>query len=346
MEYFLGVDAGGSKTHAMILDLHGHVQGFGSSGCGNHQVNGLNSAVAEIKKAVDTAAQQTNISFSDIQVGAFCLAGADLQTDYELLIPAMESLRVARKVLVKNDTMAALRASITRPWGVAVICGSGFNAAARSIDGIEIVFPALGYISGDWGGGSQLSHEMIRLVMRAWDGRGEKTSLTQAVLDNLDVRDEETLLEQLYTEKISEQRLLQLVPLLFTAAESDDLVSQKLVIQMGEEVAVAANALIKRLSMQSLDVEVGLAGGVFKNKGCLLIDTVIHHIHQVAAKAIVRKTRYEPVVGAALSALEGGGVTVSQLVYQQLDETLPAQLRYEDAASRSSPVKTGSEHKM
>jgi N-acetylglucosamine kinase-like BadF-type ATPase len=330
MIFALGVDGGGSKTHALVLDENGYTRGFGSSGCGNHQVHGLEPAMSEIESAVQTAIEQSALTPIEIQQGCFCLAGADLKSDYQILIPAMQSLNLAQTIMVKNDTLAALRASITRPWGVVVICGSGFNAAARSPNGSEFVFPALGYISGDWGGGGRLSEEIIRLVMRAWDGRGEKTLLTRIVLKFLDSPSEEVLLERLYKEEIPYRHLLHLVPLLFQAAESGDLPSQRIIIQLGEEVAVSATTLIKRFSMQSLDVEVGLAGGIFKDRGHLLIDTVTFNIHQVAPKAIMRRTRYEPVVGAALLALENAGVTVDQALFQQLNESLPVQLKYQD----------------
>jgi N-acetylglucosamine kinase-like BadF-type ATPase len=340
MEYFLGIDAGGSKTHALILDQGGKVRGFGSAGCGNHQVNGLAAAVSEIKTAIDAASQPGGITYPQIKVGCFCLSGADLKSDYELLIPAMQGLGVAEQVMLKNDTMAALRASITHSWGVAVICGSGFNAAARSPGGNEAVFPALGYISGDWGGGGQLSHEMIRLVMRAWDGRGEKTQLTALVLDALEVPNEEVLLEKLYTEEISERRLLHLIPLLFKASAAGDSPAQKLVLQLAEEVSIAAITLMKRLSLQSMDVEVGLAGGVFKSNDPLLIDTVTRNIQQSAPQATIRTTKYEPVVGAALLALESGGMTVDGSIYRAIDETLPEQLWYQDPGHRVRRIKT------
>jgi N-acetylglucosamine kinase-like BadF-type ATPase len=329
MRYVLGVDGGGSKTHALVLDQSGKVWGFGASGCGSHQVSGLELAIAEIKQATITAIEQSALAPQEIQIGCFCLAGADLKEDYQLLAKAVEAKNLAQEIIVKNDTMAALRASTTRSWGVAVICGSGFNAAGRSPDGDEIVLPGLGPISGDWGGGGDLSNEIIRLVMRAWDGRGQKTKLTNLVLKSLEAPSEEVLIERLYHETISHRELLRLVPLLFEAAEAGDRPARKLITQLGEEVAVTANALIKRLSMQAMDVEVGLAGGVFKGKGPLLIETVTHKIHQVAPQARIRRTRYEPVVGAALLALESAGVRVDQALYQQLDETLPGQLRYQ-----------------
>jgi N-acetylglucosamine kinase-like BadF-type ATPase len=335
MNYVVGVDGGGSKTYALVLDSHGRALGFGSGGCGNHQVHGLGPAIAEIERAVMTATEQSQILTEDIGIGCFCLSGADLKEDYRMLIPAMESLGVARQVMVKNDTLAALRAAITRSWGVAVICGSGFNAAARSPDGGEIVMPGLGFISGDWAGGGELSQEIIRMVMRARDGRGEKTLLSEMTLNCLGVPSEEALLEQLYHEKITHRELFRLVPLLFEAAEAGDQPARKLIIQLGREVAVTANALIKRLAMQEIDVEVGLAGGVFRGKGWLLIDTVARGVHQIAPRAYIRRTRYEPVVGAALLALESAGLIVDKALYRMLEDTLPGQLRLQDLASEA-----------
>ena len=37
MKYFLGIDVGSSKTHALIVDETGQCVGFGKSSGGNHQ---------------------------------------------------------------------------------------------------------------------------------------------------------------------------------------------------------------------------------------------------------------------------------------------------------------------
>ncbi|MCZ1269358.1 ATPase, partial [Paenibacillus tundrae] len=37
MNYYLGVDGGGSKTLAVVADETGRILGRGISGCGNHQ---------------------------------------------------------------------------------------------------------------------------------------------------------------------------------------------------------------------------------------------------------------------------------------------------------------------
>jgi N-acetylglucosamine kinase-like BadF-type ATPase len=322
MRYVLGVDGGATKTHALVADETGRVLGFGQGDGSNHQVHGLQPAMHEILRAVRSALQVSGLLPSSISLGSFCLAGADLPEDYNLLKDAVEALNLAQIVMIKNDTMAALRSGTTRSWGVVVICGTGFNAAGISPGGSEIILPALGSISGDWGGGSDLSQEMIRAVMRAWDGRGSATLLTEMVLDALSAGSVEELLRMLYHKQIDPQRRIGLVPLLFEAAEQGDRVAQELIVRLGTEVAVSANAIIRRLALTDEDVEVVLGGSVFKGRGRLLIDTVTRLVHEVAPKAQIVRPQNEPVVGAVLLALEAIGVVVDEAQYRVLEESL------------------------
>lgn len=337
MRYVLGVDGGNSKTHALVLDENGQSLGFGRAGGGNHQTRGFKAAQREILRATGTAIKEAGLSNQMLDMGCFCLAGADFPEDYAMLQVAMEDLGLTKNTLIKNDTIAALRSGLTRSWGVAIICGSGFNAGGRAPDGREFVLPGQGPESGDWGGGGTLSQEMIRMVMRAWDGRGKPTLLTQCILQALEVPSEEVLLSQLYHGEIQHSRLLALVPLLFEVAEAGDEVARELVIQMGNEIGITALAIIRRLGLVGEDVEVILGGSVFKGKGPLLLDTINQVVHTQAPRARVVKPRFEPVVGAALLALEAMGVNVDKQLYKTLESTLPDRLIITNIGNRAEP---------
>jgi N-acetylglucosamine kinase-like BadF-type ATPase len=330
MRCALGVDGGASKTAALVVEETGRVLGLGHAGTGNHQVSGLEPSLQEIDRAVRGALEQAHKQPGDIEVGCFCLAGADLPEDYAMLRSAVNDLALAQSIIIKNDTMAALRSGVTDTWGVVVVCGAGFNAAAISPDGREIILPGLGAISGDWGGGFALAQEMIRLAMRAWDGRGMPTLLSGMVLQALGSPSHEHLISRLYHQEIDYHILLGLVPLLFEASQAGDEVARNLVVQLGAEVGVTAKALIRRLSLENEDVEVVLAGSVFKGKGSLLYDTVTCVVREEAANARIIRPQYEPVVGAALLAVEAMDVSVNDAFTSRLKDTLPDRLRLED----------------
>ncbi len=328
MRHFLGMDAGASKTFCVVGDESGRILGFGRGGPGNHQGPGLEAVVAEYRRAGEEALAQAGLRGDQVAHGAFCLAGADLPQDYAMLIPAVRALGLAREVTVKNDTMAALRAGLSRPWGVTVICGSGTNAAGRGPDGTEIVFPGLGWISGDWGGGGDLAREAIRRIMRAWDGRGPQTMLTEMVLDALGLSDTAALLQALYNNEVQmRSEVYRLPPLIFEAAYRGDAVAQELVVMQGKEVGITAGAIIRRLGLADTDVEVVLGGSIFKAKGPLLFDVIAATVHSIAPLARIVIPEFEPVVGAWLIALETGGGQATPEIYKQLRVTMPPSLK-------------------
>jgi len=335
MSFVLGVDAGASKTFALVADEEGHLLGFGQGGSGNHQVAGLQPALAEIRRACEQALLQAGAS-PPVDFGFFGLAGADLPVDYALLTPAIEEMDLVRRVRIKNDTLVALRAGIQRRWGVAVICGTGFNAGGIGPDGREIQLSGLGALSGDWGGGGDMAREVIRLICRAWDGRGQSTVLTEMALSALGLPSVEELISQLYQSQLDvypgqfdQRRLLALVPLVFEAAYGGDQAAQELVVRMGTEAGTTANAIIRRLGLEATAVEVVLGGSVFKGKGPLLVDTVTQVVHRAAPQATIVLPEFEPVVGAVFLALESLGVEVNDSIYAHVRASLPDELRPE-----------------
>jgi N-acetylglucosamine kinase-like BadF-type ATPase len=333
MSVVLGVDAGATKTFALVADEGGHILGFGQGGTGNHQVAGLEPALAEIRRSSEEALAQAGTS-TPVALGFFGLAGADLPVDFSLLTPAIEGMNLAQRVRIKNDTMVALRAGLKRNWGVAVICGTGFNAGGVGPDGREVQLLGLGTLSGDWGGGGEIAQEVIRLICRAWDGRGQPTALTEMVLSALGQPSVEELISLLYQSQydyypgqFDHSQLLTLVPLVFEAAYGGDQVAQNLVVQVGAEVGVTANAIIRRLGLEATDVEVVLGGSVFKGKGPLLVDTVTQVVHQAAPQASIVLPEFGPAVGAVFLAMESMGREVNESVYANMRASLPDALR-------------------
>src|SRR5947209_3520529 len=105
MQLVLGVDGGNSKTLAVVGDDHGTVLGIGRSLCGNHQGYGLESALEQIGAAINQALASGGIRPAQIQAASYALAGADLPSDFELLLPAVRDLGFGRQVDLHNDTM-------------------------------------------------------------------------------------------------------------------------------------------------------------------------------------------------------------------------------------------------
>lgn len=322
MSFYLGVDGGNSKTHALLISDRGEVLGFGAASGSNFQVVGLEAARHSWELALASAISQANLHLSDVRFGCFCLAGADLPEDYQLLQQTVEALVAPMRVKIKNDTIAALRAGLLlETYGVTVVVGAGFNAGGRDKDGQEIVLPGLGFVSGDYGGGRWMGEQIIRAVMRAWDGRGPATALREPVLEIMGAEDELELIRLLRQDQVQE-RVLDLMPLLFEAAYQGDEVAQSLLSFLGQEVGRTAGVLIRRLGLEGEAVPVVLSTSVFRGKGPLFLDVITEEVHRIAPKARVLLSTFTPVVGAALEALSQAGVPLSELLIENLKQGL------------------------
>lgn len=319
-KFVLGVDAGNSKTHAVVSTLAGRLLGLARTGPGNYEAVGMAQAMQNIKQACLEAVAKAGLQ-PGAEAACFGLAGADFPEDYPMLEAEVRKLELAPAVQVVNDTMVGLRGGVRQPYGVVVIMGAGANACGRSPAGQDARLLGEGFIFGDWGGGGMISEAIMHHVFRAYDGRGPRTLLTDLVLQALGVSDMEELARRLYRETIPRSSLLNLTPLVFEAAYEGDPVAVKLVERIGEEAAACAITLIRRLALDRDPVPVVLAGSIFKGKGPLLLDIVRARVHEVAPRACISRPKFEPVVGAAIMALEMIGLGMEDERWHSLEQS-------------------------
>ena len=103
MRYFLGIDVGSSKTHALIVDETGQCVGFGKSGGGNHQGVGYARLEAVLKEAFEAARQMSGVEKNQIVAAGFGVAGCDFPSDRQGHLQAIAALGLACPVEVVND---------------------------------------------------------------------------------------------------------------------------------------------------------------------------------------------------------------------------------------------------
>lgn len=307
---YLGIDAGGSKTHAVLTNNKGELIGQGMTGNGNHQVK-YEEAKVNIVKACNLALQAAGAVKEDVAFAYFGLAGADREPDYKILRPLIESIGFPAYSLT-CDTMIAMRAGTKRAYGAVVISGTGFNSAARNKHGEELQYGGFGYLYGDGqGAGADLSVHAFRSAVRAWDGREQRpTLLSSLVPEHLGY----ATVEQMYHHMLDHQIYppLELAKLVFEAAERGDEVAISILKEAGDEHGNAVNALIRRLNMQAEAFDVVLAGSVLtKGKTLHMVRAIEDAVTRIAPRASIVKLDVEPVIGAVMSAMEGGGAVIT-----------------------------------
>ena len=74
-DIFLGVDAGGTKTHAALMNSDGDILGLGVAATGNWERVGFDACALALSSAVDGALRESGHSRGDISDATFALAG-------------------------------------------------------------------------------------------------------------------------------------------------------------------------------------------------------------------------------------------------------------------------------
>ena len=235
------------------------------------------------------------------------LAGVDLNGEEEALHAALSEQPWVARALVRNDTFAVLRSGTDASAGVAVVCGAGINCVGVAPDGRTARFPALGAITGDWGGGYDVGLGALGAAVRADDARDEPTTLSRIVPEHFGLSTAEDVAIALHTRQLSGWRLADLSPLVFAAAHDGDPAAGALIDRLADEVAGFALAALKRLDMLDDDVDVVLGGGLLRAGSAQLDDRIDATIHAAAPRARIVRTTQPPVVGAAVLALDEAG---------------------------------------
>ena len=329
MRYFLGIDAGGTKTHCLIGDEAGNVLGFGRAGTGNYEVHGVAPAFEENRKAINAALADAGIALHDISAIGMGIAGADIPEDYEMLereiyTPLLGD--IPRDF--QNDSMAGLRGGTQAPYGIVIACGTGCVCAGKNRKGDHARAGGLGDAFGDECTGTQIGRDGLYRVWQARDGIIPPTLLTRRFVERAGAKDVEDLFYRMYRNEIGYSDLQPMAKLVFDAALEGDEAAAQILRDGGAYLAAMVVAVARRLDMTNDTFDVVMAGSVFKGSSPILKDTMRDGILHSCPGARTVMPAFEPVVGALLMGMELC-LEITPVIYENLsNRLLEAEARY------------------
>ncbi|MFR9674820.1 N-acetylglucosamine kinase [Streptomyces sp. TR06-5] len=308
----LAVDAGNSKTDVALVARDGRVLGSARGGGFRPPTVGVRAAMAELAAVVASAAEaaacpgEGGAPLAEEVVA--CLANADLPREERDLAEAVRARGWGIRHVVRNDTFALLRAGLAdataERHGVAVVCGAGINCVAQDGAGRTHRFPALGRLSGDWGGGAWLAEEALWHAARAADGRGEHTELAERLPARFGLPSMYALIEALHLGDLSPARRAEAALVLFATAEEGDPVARSVVRRQADEVVALAVVALEALGLTQRATPVVLGGGVLAARRRVLEERLHEQLAERAPSAVPVMCEDPPVLGAALLGLD------------------------------------------
>jgi N-acetylglucosamine kinase-like BadF-type ATPase len=301
MKYFLGIDVGSSKTHALIADETGRCVGFGQARGGNHQGGGYDGFQAVVKESTEQACAQAGISIPQLAGAGFGVAGYDFPSDRAPHLEAIATLGFTCPVEIMNDGGLGLLAGATDGIGVNVTAGSSNNCRGRNRDGREGRIVGNGSYFGEYGGGIEVIVRALQMVNYAWIKRHPPTALTQVLLSATGAKDEMDLMEGLSngTYRLHQSQAI----LVIETARRGDAAAAEVIRWAGEELGWLAIAAARQIGLENDALEVILAGSLFQ-AGEIIIQPMRETVLRHCPHARLIRLDGPPVLGAVILGME------------------------------------------
>ena len=310
---FLGIDVGGSKTHALLSDENGQVLGFGVGPGGNPEMVGYDGLTLAMQAVLQKALKKSGMKHSQITAAGFGIAGYDWPFQYAATLQAVQALRLRTDILaIENDAVPPIYGGSTHGWGIAACVGTGNNV--RGVDAQGRIGRITGNSStfGEYGGAGEIMQSVLQRLAWMWTGRGKPTALAELLIRDCDATDLGDLIAGLVAERY--QLKADQAPLVVQAAESGDAVAGELLTWHAHELANSVLAVAGQLDLTEQPFEVVMSGKLFQV--CDLYCQTFKESVQVRAKLAEWKLfTSPPVVGAVIMAMQAaraGGAGIAK----------------------------------
>jgi len=325
-KYFLGVDVGATKTHAMIADERGEILALGKAGRGNPSLIGYDVFSEVVNQAVEQALAQAKLKLGQISGAGFGVAGYDWLSMREKTLKALEShLKLTMPHEMVNDSVLGLLANARHGWGISLVAGTGCNCWGRNQRGEYGRVTGYGSELGEYAGGSELVERAKHLVAYEWTGRGQPTALSQAFIQKTGAKNLDDLIEGL-----SERRYLleaDSAPLVFECAAKGDQVALDLLEWAGAELGELVIAVARQIGVVYSAPDVILIGGLFRGTPSLKT-WVAQKVESVIPKVTYLPMQAPPVVGAVVLGMEQAGLSANAIQAARIEMQIKAAARF------------------
>lgn len=308
--YVVGIDGGGTKTKACLMDEHGNILGIGNSGPSSIDTVSLEVSVENIRLAISESFGRNEYKLDGLYAG---LGGIVTKQDGIKVSAELEKLNFFQKgapILSENDTRTALAGGLATKEGIAIIIGTGSVAFGRNEQGDEWLSGGFGYKEGDAGSSYDLGRQCLKYLARAVDGRIEITPFITALNDALKIEmDRSKLFDKINELWHDRTTTAGLAPFVTTYANKGDIHALEIVEKATSELSKLIEAIYRKVGFEKPQVAIigslGNAKGVFN-------ESFIQKVKSIDSSISVIPQRLDPAVGAALQALKLKNIKITE----------------------------------
>jgi len=307
----LGIDGGGTRTRAAIMDEEGSILGICVGSTSNYDDIGVDAARENIRQVVNGARESAGISTDHFDAVFLGIGGVSSAADRAIVKKMALDLHLAPEKFIgaDHDIRIALAGGLSGRPGIVQIAGTGSSCYGRNAEGQSWRSGGWGPLLADEGSGYWFGIEAMKAATRASDGHLSSTTLLPIVLDYLNLKDIDAIMHRVYAENMSRSEIACLSPLLINAAKEGDAVSLEIVETGVQNMAECVSIVAHKLNLLD-QCELSLTGGVFQ-AGNFIIERMRSAVQERIPQCTVEMAELPPVVGSCLLALDLLGVRLA-----------------------------------
>ena len=310
--YYIGIDGGGTKTEAILTDAQGKLLGRALTSATNPNDVGVETSVTLMSDLVHQLMMQTGIHPQNVCLFAG-ISGALNHKD-----ALTNGLRRAQPTLsqveIGSDIVNLIYAELPLGDGACVICGTGSACFLRCEDQLYRI-GGWGYLLDSAGSGYDFGRMALEAALKAYDGRGNATLLTEMLRQHLGKPVQEAL-SDIYAQ--GKPYIASCAPLVFKAAAMGDAVAEDLMNVNAKALAeMIDTACRKREDLgrsTCAPMPVALGGGINQKEAPAWTERIAKHLtHPDQVSLSVAEVPM--VVGAVLKAMTCHDLAMTPEVY-------------------------------
>jgi N-acetylglucosamine kinase-like BadF-type ATPase len=303
----LGVDGGGTKSDAVLIDEHGNVLGWGRGGTGQVLWAGREAALEAYTDAIRQALGEHRPQ--DLWVAGL----------YERTFERMGLSDIKTHFVHAGEVDRGL-ATALETQGILVLSGTGSFVAGLTASGDHVTLDGLGPVLGDHGSGYQIGLMGMRAAMAASWGPERRTSLYHAVPQELGGATPNDVFDMVYMQNMGRSGIASGAKAVVRAAEDGDDIARQIVLDAADDISGVLADVIRHLSLETSDCALVASGGIAQNCG-LYWDRVCENALKLAPGLRPIRPKVRPCVGSALLALKEMGVPWTPELLAGIEET-------------------------
>ncbi|MBI1937656.1 MAG: hypothetical protein HYS25_05985 [Ignavibacteriales bacterium] len=296
MNYFIGIDGGGTKTRSILADDNLRILQTIEGGAANPLTAGFGKSARTMLGLIKKISRKKKIAFITAGIAG---TGRELhkkKLKQEIIKQAAEQKIVLNNFEIISDAHAAVEGAFSGKPGIILIAGTGSILFGKDSEGNFIRIGGYGKLIGDEGSGYSIGKKGLSTAAKMIDKRITNSILPGLINKKFNIGSRDELITKIYSDNFD---IASAAPLVIDAARSGDKHSLKILEEECSALTDHLKAAIKLLKANKINL--CLSGGLLSNKN-FYSTMLTNKIKDDFKNVRIKKAEHPPEFGAVLLA--------------------------------------------